>query len=93
MQIEFCHLLPFLKVFAQTAEKQVYIHGFDESKDELPFFNIFRNIEECILNIPTRARHVEEDLFEIKVESFEKCDQDIFENFISNQRHRSFVFA
>ena len=84
MQIEFCHLLPFLKVFAQTIEKQVYIHGFDESKDELPFFNSFRNIEECIFNISIQARHVEEDFLEIKAESFAKCDQDIFEYFVSN---------
>jgi hypothetical protein len=50
LKIEFSHILAFMTSFHQTAEKQVYIYGFNDGKNELSCFNLFRKIEKCIQN-------------------------------------------
>jgi hypothetical protein len=93
LQIEFSHILAFMTSFHQTAEKQVYIFGFNDGKNELSCFNLFRKIEKCIQSIKIHANAFEDAFLDIEPEQFQKCDEDILLQFIANQEHKSTVFA
>ena len=66
-----------MTTFLQTAEKQVYIYGFKESKHELSCFSLFRKFEMCIQSIKVHAKSFEAAFLEIEPEMFSKCNEDI----------------